>query len=106
MSPVQPHHAGHAGAGLAMSHVADARDFEAIRAHARGREELVDEMEGAALAGLVRAQVLLAREIVPWDDAVAVLAGSGRPEPAEVRRAVLAAVRRGPGAVGAPRAAS
>lgn len=93
-SELTGHHAGHAGAGLAMSHVADARDFEAIRARARGREALVDEMEGAALAGLVRAQALLAREIAPADDAVAALAASGTPEPAEVRRAVLAAVRR------------
>lgn len=105
-SQLTGHHAGHAGAGLAMSHVADARDFEAIRAHARGRESLVDEMEGAALAGLVRAQALLAREIVPGDETVAALADSGRPEPAEVRRAVLAAVRQRPGALGAPRAAS
>lgn len=93
-SELTGHHAGHAGAGLAMSHVADARDFEAIRAKARGREALVDEMEGASRAGLVRAQVLLAREIAPADDAVAALAASGTPEPAEVRRAVLAAVRR------------
>ncbi len=87
------HHAGHAGAGLANAHVAAARDFEAIRAHARGREGLVDEMEGAARAGLVRAQALLAREIVPWDAAVAALAAEGRPDPNALRRALLAAVR-------------
>ncbi len=87
------HHAGHAGAGLANAHVAAARDFETIRAHARGREGLVDEMEGAAWAGLTRAQALLAREIVPWDDTVTTLATETRPDPAAVRRAVLAAVR-------------
>ncbi|HSJ46667.1 MAG TPA: hypothetical protein VK923_18465 [Euzebyales bacterium] len=93
-SELTGHHAGHAGAGLAMSHVAEARDFEAIRVRARGREPLVDEMEGAALAGLVRAQALLAREIAPADDTVAALVAGGTPEPSAVRRAVLAAVRR------------
>ena len=81
------HHAGHAGAGLAMDHIADARDFEAIRAHARGREALVDEMVGAARAGLRRAQVLLAREIVGDDLPV------DGDDPRELRRAVLEAVR-------------
>lgn len=80
-SELTGHHAGHAGAGLGMSHVAGARDFEAIRARARGREALVDEMEGAALAGLLRAQALLAREIVPWDDAVATSSSSSTERP-------------------------
>jgi hypothetical protein len=93
-SELTGHHAGHAGAGLAMSHVADARDFEAIRAHARGREALVDEMEGAALAGLARAQALLAREVAPHDAAVVALAASSSPDPIDVRRALLEAVRR------------
>ena len=87
------HHATHAGAGLANAHGAVARDFEAIRAHAGGRERLVDEMEGAALAGLTRAQVLLACEIVPWDETVQRLAGATDAAPDEVRRAVLDAVR-------------
>lgn len=87
------HHAGHAGAGLANAHVAAARDFETIRAHVPGREGLVDEMEGAARAGLSRAQALLAREIVPGDETVAALVAGGVPDPVEVRRAVLAAVR-------------
>jgi hypothetical protein len=94
-SQLTGHHAGHAGSGLANAHVAEARDFEAIRAHARGREALVDELEGAALAGLVRAQALLAGEIAPWDEQVAALA-AGRPDPAALRRALLAALR-GPG---------
>ncbi|CAN5803666.1 hypothetical protein BH23ACT10_BH23ACT10_07280 [soil metagenome] len=94
-SELTGHHAGHAGAGLAMSHVADARDFESMRSQARGSEVLVDEMEGAALAGLVRAQALLAREIAPWDETTAALAASPKPDPGELRRAVLAAVRRG-----------
>lgn len=87
------HHAGHAGSGLANAHVAEARDFEAIRAHAQGRESLVDEMEGAALAGLRRAQALLAREIVPWDEDVADLANRPEATADEVRRKLLTAVR-------------
>jgi hypothetical protein len=94
-SQLSPHHAGHAGSGLANSQVVEARDFESIRARAVGREALVDEMEGAALAGLVRAQALLAGEIAPRDEAVRRLTGTQRPEPADVRRALLAALRGG-----------
>lgn len=96
-SELTGHHAGHAGSGLAMSHVADARDFESIRSKARGSEHLVDEMEGAAVAGLVTAQALLAaeiaRKVVPWDESVPALVGSSPADPVEIRRALLAAVR-------------
>lgn len=87
------HHAGHAGSGLANAHVAEARDFETIRAHASGRETLVDEMEGAALAGLPKAQALLAREIVPWSAELDELARQLTPEPTVVRRTLLEALR-------------
>lgn len=92
-SQLTTHHAGHAGAGLANSHIADARDFDAIRSRARGREALVDEMEGAALAGLIRAQMLLARELAPWDEALARLQTT---DPVEIRRALLTALRSEP----------
>lgn len=59
------HHALHAGTGLAHSHAAAARDFDALRAHAPGHEALVDEMQGASIAGLARAQVALAQAIAP-----------------------------------------
>lgn len=59
------HHALHAGTGLAHAHAAAARDFDALRAHAPGRESLVDEMQGASIAGLTRAQVALAMAIAP-----------------------------------------
>ena len=49
------HQAAHVGTGLAGGHSAAARDFETIRSRVRGREDLVDEMAGAAAAGLVRA---------------------------------------------------
>lgn len=86
------HQAGHAGAGLANSHVAEARDFDSIRAHASGRERLVDEMEGATVAGLVRAQALLAREIAPWNTELAEIAKRST-DTVEVRRALLTALR-------------
>jgi hypothetical protein len=87
------HHAAHAGSGLANAHVAEARDFEAIRAHARGREALVDEMEGAALAGLTRAQALLAAEIAPWSEDVVAIAAMTDASATDIRRALLEAVR-------------
>jgi hypothetical protein len=87
------HHAGHAGAGLANAHIAEARDFDTIRAHARGREALVDEMAGAAVAGLVRAQALLAQQVAPHDGKLAALAAQSHPDPTEVRRALLSALR-------------
>lgn len=91
------HQATHAGAGLAMDHLADVRDFESIRARARGAEALVDELEGAAAAGLVRAQALLAaevaRRVAPWDDRVATLAAEAAPDPVALRRTLLAVVR-------------
>ncbi|MGH9116747.1 MAG: hypothetical protein ACRD0A_02370 [Acidimicrobiales bacterium] len=90
-----PHHAGHAGAGLANAHGAEARDFDAIRHRLPGQEAVVDEIEGAARAGLARASALLARELVPWDEKVARLASEPHPAPVEVRRALLAAVRKG-----------
>ncbi len=82
------HQAGHAGAGLANSHIAAARDFEAIRAHAGNRAHLVDEMEGASLAGLHRAQALLAAEIAPWADGLADV-----DDPIEIRRRLLEELR-------------
>ncbi|MEZ5117051.1 MAG: hypothetical protein R2737_12370 [Candidatus Nanopelagicales bacterium] len=88
-----PHHAGHAGTGLAHAHAAAARDFEAIRAHAPRHEALVEEMHGAAVAGLPRAQALLALAIAPGDDGVRVAADAAEPDPDLLRRALLAAVR-------------
>jgi hypothetical protein len=94
-SQLTGHHAGHAGAGLANSHIAEARDFDAIRAHAKGQAALVDEMEGAALNGLLRAQALLAREIAPWDVDLQAMAAT-KPDPVALRKALLAAVRAEP----------
>lgn len=91
------HHAGHAGSGLANAHLAEAREFESIRNKAPGLEDLVDEMAGASLAGLKRAQALLAQVIAGDDDTVNQLARDPDPDPREVRRALLAALRAGNG---------
>jgi len=90
---LDPHHAQHAGTGLAHSHAAAARDFEAIRAHAKGREALVDDMSGAQVAGLRYAQASLAALIAPFSDDVRSLANAAEPDTDAIRRAVLAAVR-------------
>lgn len=87
------HHAQHAGTGLAHAHAASARDYEAIRVHARGRERLVDDLAGADLAGLRFAVAALAARIAPDDDAVTELAAAAEPDPVALRRAVLHAVR-------------
>lgn len=92
-SGLTAHHAQHAGTGLAHAHAAESRDFENIRAHARGRERLVDDMAGAAVAGLPFAQAALAVRIAPTDAAVAELAAAAEPAPEALRRAVLDAVR-------------
>lgn len=90
------HAAAHVGTGLANGHSAVARDFETIRSRARGREQLVDEMAGAAAAGLIRTQALLAKAIAPRDSAVTAIADEvergARPDVDAVRKALLASV--------------
>lgn len=89
-----PHHAGHAGTGLANAHAAWARDLETLRALVpTSRLGLVDELEGATSAGLVAAQGLLARELAPDDPRVADAAAAQDPE--RLRRALLDAYRKG-----------
>jgi hypothetical protein len=89
-SGLSAHHAAHLGTGLANDHSAAARDLVTIRARARGREHLVDEFAGAASAGLVQAQALLAKAIAPHDAGVSEAAA--HPEPVALRRALLASV--------------
>jgi hypothetical protein len=96
-SGLSPHHAGHVGSGLASGHSAAARDFDTLRSRARGREALVDEMQGAAVAGLARAQVLLARAIAPHNPAVgeavdAALRPGADLDPDGVRRVLVGAL--------------
>ena len=89
-SGLTPHHAGHVGSGLASGHSAAARDFETIRSRVRGREHLVDELAGAATAGLPHAQALLATAISPHNAEVAEAASTLQPD--AIRAALLAAV--------------
>jgi hypothetical protein len=84
------HQATHVGAGLANAHSATARDFETIRARLAGREELVDELAAAWSAGLRRAQALLARAILPYDEAVRAACEAEHPDPDAIRKALLA----------------
>jgi len=86
------HQAAHVGTGLAGGHSAMARDFETIRSRTRGREDLVDEMAGAAAAGLVRAHAMLAAALAPYNAALAAFASQARPDPDAVRRELLATV--------------
>jgi hypothetical protein len=85
------HHAQHAGTGLGHSHAAAARDFDALRAYAVGQEALVDELQGAHLAGLIRAQVLIARELAPRPADFALDPPMDGPE---LRRALVEQLRR------------
>ncbi len=93
---LSPHHAQHAGTGLANSHSAAARDHESLREAARGREELADEFAVAQHLGLRHAAGLLAIAIVPTSSSVAVLAAQSDTDPVALRAAVLAALRPGP----------
>jgi hypothetical protein len=86
------HQASHVGTGLANGHSAVARDFETIRSRVRGREVLVDEMSGAASAGLDHAVALLARSIAPHDEEIARLAKAPVVDPDAVRKALLSSV--------------
>ena len=87
------HHALHAGTGLAHAHASAARDFDALRAHAPGRESLIDEMQGASIAGLSRAQAALAQAIAPGLGGVSV---DPPTDPHEVRRSLLQHLRSAP----------
>ena len=87
------HHAQHAGTGLANSHAAAARDHEALRDAARGREELVDEFAVAERVGLPHAARLLAAAIAPASDEVARASADPAVDPTALRGVLLAALR-------------
>jgi len=88
-SGLTPHHAQHAGTGLAHAHASAIRDFEAIAALAPDRVDLVHEMHGAYVAGLVRAHGLIAEQITTDVDSSLVHSESFD----EVRSALLARLR-------------
>jgi hypothetical protein len=105
-----PHHAQHAGTGLANQHAAACRDADTLRAALGGREELVDEFAVAERLGLHHAVRLLAAQLAPGDPEVAAAIAGGGPgstdSDAAIRRALVAWARgartgSGPGRAGA-----
>jgi hypothetical protein len=88
-----PHHAQHAGTGLANQHAALFRDHDAIRANAGSRAALAEEYAVAERVGLHQTVRLLAQQLAPGDAAVAEVCASSGSEDADVRRALLAALR-------------
>jgi hypothetical protein len=87
-SGLTPHHALHAGTGLAHAHAAADRDFATLASLVPERGPVIHEMHAAHVNGLARAHLLLARDI----------AGANSIEAHEddfeqVRRQTLAALR-------------
>ncbi len=89
---LSPHHAQHAGTGLANQHASAARDAATLRTTLPGREALVDEFAAAERLGLHHAVRLLAAAIAPGDPGVAD-AATGDDDTA-VRRALLTWARK------------
>ncbi len=84
-----PHHAQHAGTGLAHAHAAAARDYDTLQALGAAAA-VVDEMHGAEVAGLPLAVLALARGLLPDGDPSLDLPD---PDPAAVRRALIRSLR-------------
>jgi hypothetical protein len=62
-SGLTPHHALHAGTGLAHAHAAADRDFATLASLVPERGSVVHEMHAAHVNGLARAHLLLAQDI-------------------------------------------
>jgi hypothetical protein len=90
-----PHHAQHAGTGLANQHAAAVRDADTLRAALRGREAIVDEFAVAERLGLHHAVRMLAAALAPDNPDVA-RAAAGDDDTA-IRRALVASARPGRG---------
>jgi len=88
-----PHHAQHAGTGLANQHAAQFRDHDAIRARSGPRAALADELAIAERMGLHRSVRLLAQELAPHDESLAAVCADPGADDAAVRQALLAALR-------------
>lgn len=89
---LSPHHAQHAGTGLAHSHASASRDYDTLARLASGSGDLVREMSAAETAGLDAAVVLLARVLAPDDPELADLPLSATPA-AHARALALKALR-------------
>lgn len=92
-SSLSPHRASHTGVALLAAHHDQVNDLDEVRRHFPDRQPLVDELLGAARAGLPRAQALLAHALVPADERLARLAAEDDPDPTAVRRALVVAAR-------------
>jgi hypothetical protein len=88
-----PHHAQHAGTGLANQHASAVRDTDTLRAALHGRETLVDEFAAAERLGLHHAVRLLAVALAPGHPDVARAAAGD--DDAAIRRALVASARAG-----------
>lgn len=89
-----PHHALHSGTGLAHSHAAASRDYDAIAALLPHRTVLVSEMRAAEAAEMHASVVLLARYLQPDVPAIQELDPSTT-DSVEARRQLLAHLRSG-----------
>lgn len=87
-----PHHALHSGTGLAHSHAAAARDYEALTALAPRQADLIAEMHAAETAGLQACVVLMAQHLAPRNTTVLDLQ-PGATAAVDARRRLLAALR-------------
>ena len=88
-----PHHAQHAGTGLANQHAAQFRDHDTIRAHAGSHVALADEYAVVDRLGLHESARLLALRLAPHDAALASACADPSATDEDVRRALLHAVR-------------
>jgi hypothetical protein len=88
-----PHHAQHAGTGLANQHAAVFRDHETIRAHAGSHIDLAEEYAVAERVGLHRTVRLLARHLAPHDSSLESVCADPTADDAAVRHALVAALR-------------
>lgn len=88
-----PHHAQHAGTGLANQHAAVFRDHDTIRAHAGSRAALAEEYAVAERVGLHQTVRLLAQQLAPHDPAVAAVCADVAADDSAVRHALVAALR-------------
>jgi len=88
-----PHHAQHAGTGLANQHAAVFRDHDTIRAHSGSRAALAEEYAVAERVGLHQTVRLLAQQLAPHDPAVAAVCADVAADDSAVRHALVAALR-------------
>lgn len=91
-SGLTPHHAQHAGTGLAHTHAAASRDYDSVAQLVPSAAPLVREMRAAEAAGLHASVLLLARTLAPGDEALSAMSLTD-PSGAEVRAALLRVLR-------------